>query len=128
MKQQLSGLKIPNSEERIANPFQRQHCTSSPAWGFFDDFSFNDNLIDFGPIKYSQPLGCWHPEIDKPKIPHYTKIHIQDGSTVCLQNKDYIELKKLLSNVLPSSCNDFYIYSELKNFSDEFIQKDIVIF
>jgi hypothetical protein len=102
---------------------------------FFDEFSFNDNLIDFGPIEYSQPLGCWHTDLAKPKQPHYTKVHTPDGSTVCLQNKDYKELQKALSlsknlkasPVIPNSCNDFFIYSDIKIFKDEFIQKIILI-
>ncbi|MCF8462134.1 MAG: hypothetical protein K9G46_15535 [Flavobacteriales bacterium] len=94
---------------------------------FFDEFSFNDNLIDFGTIEYSQPLGCWHTETDKPKMPHYTKIHKPDGLTVCLQNMDYQELKITLSKSLPNSCNDFFIYSNNKTIDDDYLQKDIVI-
>ena len=91
-------------------------------------FSFNDDLIIFfDKITYSQPLGCWHPEIDKPKMPHYTKFHEADGTTICLQNIDFQELKITINKFLPNSCIDYFIYSEIKIIKDEFIQESIVI-
>jgi hypothetical protein len=93
---------------------------------FFDNFSFNDNLIDIGPIEWSQPLGCWYNDTEQVQLPSKTKS--PGSSRVCLQNIDYIELKKALSSVLLNSCNDFAIHSELKSFTDDFIQKDIIVY
>ncbi len=91
-------------------------------------FSFNDNLINlYEIITYSQPLGCWHPEIDKPKLPHYTKFHEPDGTTICLQNIDFRDLKKALLKTIPNSCIDYFIYSDIKTIEDDFIQKNITI-
>ena len=95
---------------------------------FSDDFSFNDNLIDIGPIEYSQRLGCWVNDIENVSLPSRSKVRKDLKPTVCIQNIDYQKLKKSLSKIAPNSCNDFFILSNFKSFTDDFIQKDIVIF
>lgn len=91
---------------------------------FFDDFSFNDNLVELGPIEYSQPLGCWNKDAEKIELPSRLSAR---GSKVCIQNKDYQILKKALSSFWPNSCNDFFIYSDIKIINDGFVRKSIVL-
>lgn len=49
------------------------------------------------------------------------------GKWILLENADYRRLKTSLEKFISNSCNDFFIYSEVKIIEDEFIKKSIVI-
>lgn len=44
---------------------------------------------------------------------------------VCIQNIDYIVLKDSLKGSIPDSCADFFIYSEMRVFDVDFLEKGI---
>ena len=93
---------------------------------FFDEFSFNDNFKWDKPLSWrSQDLGCWVNDIENPENP--TIVKLPGSSRICLQNSDFQKLKEALSKKIPNSCIDYFIYSNFKSFSDEFIQKNITI-
>lgn len=89
---------------------------------FSDDFSFGDTILW---ETYSQPLGCWEKHnITDPEVPSRFAI---STNKVCVQNIDYKELQDALKSTLPDSCKDFFIYSEMRVFDDDFLGKDILI-
>lgn len=98
---------------------------------FFDDFSFDDKYL-FG--LRSQDLGYWNNNITKPSLP---RKHPFFGG-ISLQNSDFKDLKDILNPeqnsdstkkpvIIPNACNDFAVYSDIKQITDDFIKKDILI-
>lgn len=102
---------------------------------FADEFTFADDAFEwFDPRTWSsQNLGFWKTDTEKPALPvrtlpesAYGKIS-EGGNWLLLENVDYRKLKDSLSEAMNDSCNDFFIYSNRKQFTDEFLQKNIII-
>lgn len=92
---------------------------------FFDSFNFIDDKTKLNPKTWiSQPLGCWKFDTEDVKEP-LPMISLPNWYS--LSNKDFRELQNILHSKVSNSCNDFYIRSNLKTFSDEYIKKSIQI-
>lgn len=93
---------------------------------FFDSFNFIDDKTKLNPKTWiSQPLGCWKFDTEDVKEPLLPMILLPNWYS--LSNKDFRELQNILHSKVSNSCNDFYIRSNLKTFSDEYIKKSIQI-
>ena len=97
---------------------------------FSDDFSFDDKSDWYNPFTWgSQNLGYWKNDIENPELPVRTvyETAFKSETWLLLENITYRELKKTLHKSINNSCNDFFIYSDIKTIDDEFLQKSILI-
>jgi len=93
---------------------------------FIDEFSFNDNIEFLNPTSWkSQSLGCWKNSLKDPSVSRLKTPLISDK--ICLENKDFknLKIKALKKGILIGG--DFLIYSNIKVIKDEFVKKTIII-
>jgi len=87
---------------------------------FVDTYSFNDNNS-----WYSQPLGCWNININTPGVARL-RLYPIDGK-ICVENRDFINLKEKVNKKEVKIGGDFLIYSDHRIHSDDIIKKEITV-
>lgn len=93
---------------------------------FIDEFTFKDDSLSYNPKTWkSQSLGCWSPslkeaDVSRLKVPIFS-------DKICLENQDFISLKNKALKKGIKIGGDFLIYSNIKIFKDNFVEKEILI-
>lgn len=94
---------------------------------FVDEFSFNDGNTNLNPKTWkSQSLGCWNHSLKEPDVSRLKTPLFSDK--ICLENQDFISLRNKAIKKGVKIGVDFLIYSDRKVFSDDFVQKEILIY